>query len=80
MKSRRLRSCIVGGIAGAVAEFLVAVPATIADWRLNPGGIFQDEDGTHWLVLIETGLSWFLPVTLLIFLVADTAALKCLGH
>jgi hypothetical protein len=37
---------------------------TIANWRLNPSGIFHDEQGTDWTIVAETALSWFWPVAL----------------
>ena len=46
---------------------LVAIPMTIADWRLNPSGVFRNEQGTHWSVVAETALSWFWPVAILGF-------------
>lgn len=41
---------------------VVATVMAIVDWRLNPGGIFHDSQGTNWEVVAETALSWFLPV------------------
>ena len=46
-----------------VAGLSAAVAMTFYDWRLNPGGLFHDASGTNWPVVIETALSWFLPVT-----------------
>ncbi len=43
---------------------------TIADWWLNPAGIFHDERGTDWAVVFETAGSWFWPVFLATFLLA----------
>jgi len=48
--------------AGVVLGCIVATVMAIADWRLNPGGIFHDSQGTNWDVVMETALSWFLPV------------------
>ena len=53
-----------GGIAGLVAGGAVAIPMTILDWRLNPAGLFHDEDGTNWFVVMETMFSWFWGVAL----------------
>jgi hypothetical protein len=36
---------------------------TAHDWRLNPAGLFHDATGTDWGVVLETAMSWFLPVT-----------------
>jgi len=49
---------------GIGAGILVAATMTALDWRLNPGGIFYDEKGTSWRVVLATARSWFLPVTL----------------
>ena len=67
------RSWILGGVGGLLAGLLVAVPLTIADWRLNPTGIFHDEDGTDWAVVAETALSWFWPVALIALIVTVAA-------
>ena len=56
----------VGVVLGAV----VGAVMSIVDWRLNPGGIFHDSQGTHWNVLLETALSWFFPVAVASFVVA----------
>lgn len=37
---------------------------TVADWWLNPSGIFHNEQGTDWAIVTETALSWFWPVAL----------------
>jgi hypothetical protein len=58
------RSWFLGVIDGLLAGLLVSVPITIADWRLNPAGIFHNEDGTDWAVVAETAVSWFWPVAL----------------
>ncbi|MDJ0812931.1 MAG: hypothetical protein QNJ23_04330 [Woeseiaceae bacterium] len=60
----RARSWYFGIIAGLFAGLLVAIPATVADWRLNPAGIFHDETGTNWAIVAETAFSWFWPVAL----------------
>ena len=70
MKPLHAKSWIIGIAAGVVLGAAVAVPFTVADWRLNPGGLFRDESGTQWDILLETGFSWFLPVALLVFVAA----------
>ncbi|MEM7280082.1 MAG: hypothetical protein AAF438_00425 [Pseudomonadota bacterium] len=46
--------------------FAVAVLATFADWWKNPAGIFHDDTGTHWPIVWETAISWFMPVFLVL--------------
>ncbi len=59
------RTWILGVIAGLSAGSLVSLTMTIADWLLNPGGLFRNEHGTDWLVVAETAVSWFWPVALI---------------
>jgi hypothetical protein len=68
----QVRSWFLGVVVGWLAGLLVAIPMTIADWRLNPAGIFHDEGGTDWVVVAETAFSWFWPVAL-IALIATVA-------
>ena len=49
---------------GIVVGLIVALGMTYVDWRHNPQGLFHNEDGTHWRVVIETAISWFVPVGL----------------
>lgn len=69
MKPIRARSWFIGGSSGVIVGMAVAAYFTVADWKLNPGGIFHDENGTRWSVVLETAFSWFLPVALLVFVV-----------
>jgi len=54
-------------VTGGAMGLLVAAWFTFADWRLNPAGIFRSEAGTHWDVVLDTVVSWFVPVALLVF-------------
>lgn len=49
-------------LVGATLGLVVSSVVTFLDWRLNPGGIFHGDAGTNWIVVAETGFSWFLPV------------------
>ena len=52
----------LSGVAlGVVASLVLALVMTYADWRLNPGGIFHGEEGTNWVIVRETIISWFVP-------------------
>lgn len=64
------RVFLAGSAAAVVAGLLVAIPMTVADWRLNPSGIFHNEQDTQWTVVAETALSWFWPVALLALIVS----------
>ena len=52
----------LSGLAlGVFASAALAMVMTYADWRLNPGGIFRDQQGTQWAIVWETLVSWFVP-------------------
>ena len=70
MKLPGVRSWTVGALVAAALAFLVAAPMTAADWRVNPSGIFHGPRGTNWDVVLETALSWFLPLFLVSWAVA----------
>ena len=55
---------------GSIIALIVAGTITFMDWRLNPGGLFHDDLGTHWNVVAETAASWFFPVAALVSVVA----------
>lgn len=59
-KGSRYKSLLIGVAVG----FAVAAVMTGLDWRLNPGGVFRGESGTHWRPVGETFVSWFWPVWL----------------
>ena len=60
----RARSWYFGAIVGLLTGLVVSVAMTVADWRLNPSGIFHNEEGMDWAIVTETALSWFWPVAL----------------
>jgi len=70
MKPFRSRSWIIGCIFAFVVGGAVAIYFTAADWKLNPAGIFRDDNGVHWGAVVETAFSWFLPVALIVFVLA----------
>ena len=58
------RNLRVAAAVGFGAAFVIAAWITFFDWRLNPGGIFRDSQGTNWSIVLETGWSWFFPVAI----------------
>ncbi|MEQ8206511.1 MAG: hypothetical protein RIA65_10070 [Woeseia sp.] len=68
--------CLIRGVfIGAGAGVLVAAVATAYDWYLNPSELFHDSAGSHWDVIFDTTVSWFLPVTLVVAIIAVIALL-----
>ena len=58
------KQAMLAVVVGVTLGVIVAAIMTTLDWRLNPSGIFHNEQGTHWEVVFETAFTWFLPVTL----------------
>jgi hypothetical protein len=54
-----------GAMVGVATGIVAAAAMTFVDWRSNPSGIFFDDRGTHWPVVFETALSWFIPTALI---------------
>lgn len=50
-----------------VAGLVIGISMTALDWRLNPSGMFHNDQGTNWTIVAETAFSWFWPVALLAF-------------
>ena len=51
-----------GVLVSASLALVVASAMSFLDWRLNPEGIFHSENETHWHMVWETWVSWFVPV------------------
>jgi hypothetical protein len=66
----KTRIWILGLLVGALVGLVVASVMTFLDWRLNPGGIFRDAQGTDWTVVTETAVSWFAPISGLVSVLA----------
>ena len=54
-----------GAQLGVLCGLVVASVMTSLDYRRNPSGIFHGEAGVQWNHVLETWVSWFMPVTLL---------------
>ena len=54
-----------GLLIGILAGSMVGVFFTLYDWNLNPGNIFQNEQGIHWDVMWDTFISWCWPIALI---------------
>ena len=57
----KTRVWLSGLALGLLASAVLASVMTYAVWRLYPGGIFWNEQGTDWAVVGETLVSWFVP-------------------
>lgn len=63
------RTALLGAVTGAC----IALVMTSIDWHANPGGVFADESGTHWVAVAETAWSWFWPVAALTIVISAPA-------
>lgn len=58
---RKLKGVGLTSCAAVLFAVSVASLATVVDWRENPGEIFRSTEGTQWMIVWETWVSWFLP-------------------
>lgn len=49
---------------GFVIALIVTLVVTIWEWIENPSDIFHGSEGTHWSIVWETAMSWFIPTFL----------------
>jgi len=56
---------LLGGLVGVSVGLVVAFTMSYVDWQHNPHGIFHNELGTNWDMVLETAVSWFVPVALI---------------
>lgn len=61
---------LIGIAVGLLTGLTVAGIATYLDWRVNPGGLYHGADGTHWDIVGDTAMSWLVPVTGYVTLIA----------
>jgi hypothetical protein len=59
-------------LAGAT---LISAGVTLWEWLENPSGIYHDATNTHWQIVYETAISWFVPTTGYLFFLALLAQL-----
>ncbi len=59
------KSWLLGGLVGVLVGLAVASTMSFIDWQHNPQGIFHNELGTNWDIVLETAVSWFVPVALI---------------
>ena len=64
------RDWVAGLLAGFGFALVLTLIVTLWDWLENPSQIFHGAGGTHWGVVAETALSWFLPTLFYAVLVA----------
>lgn len=58
----RIKHWLLGLVIGLTAGVLTGAFYAYSDWRLNPGGIFRNDHGTDWGIVMETVTSWWVPV------------------
>ncbi len=61
---------LLGGLVGVSVGLVVAFAMSYVDWQHNPQGIFHDELGTNWDIVLETAVSWFVPVAPITFILS----------
>ena len=61
---------LLGGLVGVSVGFVVAFTMSYLDWQHNSQAIFHDELGTNWDFVLETAVSWFVPVALITFILS----------
>lgn len=59
-----------GPVIGLVVGAAVGLVMTAIDYGRNPAGIFHDESGVHWNHVLETWISWSVPVALIAIVVS----------
>lgn len=64
-KGGMVRVSIVALTVGIAAGLIVAFTMSLLDWHRNPSGIFHGAQGPDWAIVMETALSWFVPVAAL---------------
>ena len=73
------RSWIFGILIGIAMGLIVALVMSYLDWQHNPEGIFHNEIGTNWGFVLDTAVSWFVPVAL-VSCVLSIAVLICISR
>ena len=59
----KLKHWLYGILVGVLASALISGIMAYENWRLNPSGIFYNEEsGTNWAFVWDTFFSWFWPL------------------
>ena len=48
--------------SAAVMFFTVTLIVVVWEWLENPGGIFHNENGINWGFVLDTAISWLVPI------------------
>ena len=59
-----IRVLLIGAAFGAVISALFSGGIVVWEVSENPGGVFRTPEGWRWDRMLETGWSWFAPLTL----------------
>lgn len=70
-----LASWRLGPITGLAVSSAVTLFVVTWEWLENPGGIFRGHAGTNWGFVLDTAISWFVPVLLTVVAFVSTLQL-----
>lgn len=59
-----MRVMLVGAAFGAAISALLSGGIVVWEVSENPGAVFRTPEGWRWDRMLETGWSWFAPLTL----------------
>ena len=71
----RTRFWVFGVAAGALVSTAVTLIIVTWEWLENPGGVFRNESTTNWPFIVDTAISWFVPLFIYTAIVASFARL-----
>jgi hypothetical protein len=70
---------LFGPITGLLGAILITLIFTLLDWVRNFSEVFRDQSGTHWPMVYETAISWFVPGFIYLTLLASLGHLALSG-